>query len=545
MPQTLLVLRTGMTARSPAPVEAPRVATDLLPHAKHLNMERDGYRKSLWQTTAALRERAAPAWPASGVDVVIVGAGITGLSTALALQQAGRRCAVLEAHRVGFGTTGGTSAHINTLLELPYDRMIDRFGLDKATLVARGAVDACQRTQQWAALYAPDCQWQARDAFLFAQDDEEADTLDGIVEGTQRVGLEAHVVAEIPFPAVFRKAARFPGQAQFHPTRYLQGLAEAFRQAGGLLVEACRVRATEAQEAGVLVSTERGALLAGHVVYATHVPPGVNVLHFRTAPYRSYVLAARLQAAKLLPAGLVYDMVDPYHYYRTEVVDGTPYLIAGGCDHKTGHEEDTAARFRQLEAHVRSLFPVDEVTHHWSSQYYEPTDGLPYIGKLPLADERILVATGYSGNGITYGTLASMVLTDLITTGTSVHEEVFDPGRVSLVAGFSNFVKEAADVVGQLMAAPFPAAALGDLDTLGKGEGRVVRHDGRSVALHRDEGGALHAVDPACSHIKCTVSWNSAERSWDCPCHGSRFSVDGEVLGAPARTPLQRVQLQE
>lgn len=160
-----------------------------------------------------------------------------------------------------------------------------------------------------------------------------------------------------------------------------------------------------------------------------------------------------------------------------------------------------------------------------------------------MADERIHVATGFNGNGITLGTLASIVLTDLITTNSSPYEEVFDPARVSLIAGFGNFVKEAADVVGHLVAAPFPAKGMKELDDLAKGDGRVVQHEGRSIALHRDEAGLLHAVDPACSHIKCTVAWNGAERSWDCPCHGSRFSVDGEVLTAPARKPLQSMDV--
>ena len=506
-------------------------------------MQRDGFQKSLWQTTVNNGTEGKGNLPTDIVDVVVVGAGITGLSTGLALRNAGMSCLVAEAKNVGFGTTGGTTAHINTILDLSYDRMISKFGEEDAKLVARGALEACERIREWAARHAPGCNWMERDAYLFAQDEKQAEELDKIVEGTKAVGLPADIVDQMPFPKPFVKAARFGGQAQFHPTRYIHGLAAAFQAAGGVLVEGCRMLDVEPKDEALEVLTERGTVRARHLVYATHVPPGVNILHFRNAPYRSYVLAARLRVDAELPAALVYDMEDPYHYYRTEDVDGERLLIAGGCDHKTGHEEDTAKRFQELEAHVRSLYSVEAVTHQWSSQYFEPTDGLPYIGKLPMADDRILVATGFNGNGMTHGTLASIIITDLITKGSSPYEEVFDPARVSVVAGFANFVKEAVDVVGHLVAAPFPAKGLTGLSDLAKGEGRVVQYDGRSIALHRDTDGHLHAVDPACSHIKCTVAWNGAERSWDCPCHGSRFSVDGEVLTAPSRKPLQRVDL--
>ncbi|MBK9176633.1 MAG: FAD-dependent oxidoreductase [Flavobacteriales bacterium] len=506
-------------------------------------MQRDGYRKSLWQDTTLSETSGVGELPFDILDVVVVGGGITGLSTALALRNAGLSCMVAEAKNIGFGTTGGTSAHINTVLELSYDRMISKFGEEDAKLVARGAVEACDRIRQLAELHAPKCNWSEQMAYLFAQDEKQAEELDKIVAGTQAVGLPASFVEQVPFPKAFVKAARFAGQAQFHPARYLQGLAAVFKEAGGVLMEDCRVLEVDPKEEALEVTTERGTVRARHLVYATHIPPGVSILHFRNAPYRSYVLAARLRLEAELPAGLVYDMEDPYHYYRTEDVDGDRLLIAGGCDHKTGHEEDTEERFRELESHVRGLFSLEAVTHQWSSQYFEPADGLPYIGKLPMADDRIYVATGFNGNGMTLGTLASIVLTDLITKKGSPYEKVFDPARVSVVAGFSNFVKEAVDVVGHLVAAPFPAKGMPELDELKPGDGRVVNHDGRSMAVHRDEAGTLHAVDPACSHIKCTVAWNGAERSWDCPCHGSRFNVDGEVLTAPSRKPLQRVDV--
>ncbi len=484
---------------------------------------------------------AADTLPLDVLDVVIVGAGITGLSTGLALQQSGMKCIVIEAHNIGFGTTGGTSAHLNTMLDLPYDEMISKHGKDNATLVARGAREALARIRQWSGAYAPSCNFKEQDAYMFATTDEQAEALKNLVEGTRSVGLDAELVDNMLPYFKFLKAARFGGQASFHPTRYLMGIAEAFRAVGGQVKENCSVLDVDTSDSGSLkIQTSLGPVRAKNLIYATHVPPGVNILHFRNAPYRSYVLAAKLEAGADPLGALVYDMEEPYHYYRMAEVDGDRFLVAGGCDHKTA-EGNELAQARKLEAHVRSLFPVAELTHQWSSQFFEPTDGLPYIGRLPMSDERILVGTGYSGTGLTYGTLASIVLTDLLVKGESPYQDVFKPSRVSMVAGFSNFVKEAADVVGHLVAAPFPEQKITDLGDLAKGEGRLIQHDGKSIGLFRDETGELHGVSPACSHIKCTVAWNAQERSWDCPCHGSRFDLDGNVLTAPARKPLQKI----
>lgn len=505
------------------------------------HMQRDGYSKSLWQTTPDNTPCEDLLLHGQVLDVVVVGAGITGLSTGLALQQAGSSCLVLEAHNIGFGTTGGTSAHINTMLDLSYDKMISKHGKENAELVARGAREAAARIRQWAGEYAPDSNWKPQEAIMFATTEKQADELKDLVEGSRSVGVDVEFVDQVPPNFKFLKAAKFGGQASFHPTRYLMGIAQAFRDHGGEVKEHCRVMEVDSTDDELLtILTEHGIVRAKNLVYATHVPPGVNILHFRNAPYRSYVLAAKLIAGADPLHTLVYDMEDPYHYYRMEEVDGENYLIAGGCDHKTA-EGNEPAQARKLEAHVRALFPVEAITHQWSSQYFEPTDGLPYIGHLPMGDDRILVATGYSGNGMTHGTLASIVLTDLLVQGESPYQEVFDPARVSVVAGFSNFAKEAVDVVGHLIAAPFPEEKLAELGDVAPGEGRLVQHEGRSIGLFRDESGKLHGVSPACSHIKCTVAWNGKERSWDCPCHGSRFDMDGTVLTAPARKPLQKI----
>jgi Rieske Fe-S protein len=246
---------------------------------------------------------------------------------------------------------------------------------------------------------------------------------------------------------------------------------------------------------------------------------------------------------KKYPQALGYDMCDPYHYYRSQKTGSKEYLIAGGEDHKTGHEENTEQCFRNLESYVRKYFDVDTIAYKWSSQYYVPADGLPYIGHLPGNRENIYCATGFNGNGMIFGTLSGSILCDLIVKGKSKYKDLFSPARVKPVAGFTNFIKEAADVVGHLIGDKFTAESISLLADIAAGEAKVVQYEGHTLALYKDENHNMHAVNSACTHIKCTVGWNSVEKSWDCPCHGSRFSFDGTMLTAPARKDLEKLDL--
>lgn len=502
-------------------------------------LRRDGRLHSLWQDTVPAsptdEEISGSAW-----DVAIVGAGITGLTTALRLAKAGRRCLLLEARNPGFGTTGGTTAHLNTVLDFSYPTVRRGFGEDGARLLAKGLHEAMALIRDNVQDHTEGCGFRLLPSYTYCTSDDQRKQLEEMLHATRDAGVSASWVDQAPIPFPHTGAMMVPGQAQLHPLRYLHGLLRAFRSLGGVLVENCRVTGLDEEEDGCRLSTARGAFRAGHVVYATHIPPGVDLLHFRCAPYRSYALAADLQAGTY-PEALLYDMEDPYHYYRTQVIDGRPSLIAGGEDHKTGHGEDTRAHFTALEAHVRRYFPVEAVTHRWSSQYFEPADSLPYIGRLPGHGPRVWVATGYGGNGMMLGTLAAIVLEEAIVHGGGPYAKLFDPGRVGPVAGFGNFAREAADVAAHFLSKPFLGEHDVDASALAPGEGRLLRHGGNITGLYKDDTGALHAVDPACTHIRCTVKWNRAERTWDCPCHGSRFDVDGRMLTGPARRDLRTV----
>ncbi|MEO5893610.1 MAG: FAD-dependent oxidoreductase [Ferruginibacter sp.] len=505
-------------------------------------MKRDGACKSIWQTSlgdyksSILEENIV-------YDVIIVGAGITGVTTALSLQKAGKLCLLAEAVNPGFGTTGGTTAHLNTFYDTPYYKIIKDFGEENAKLVAQGAKAAIGLIKSNIAEHAIDCAFEEKDGYLFSLDEKQEKELENIVESANRVGVKMEFTNENPFPIPHLKVAHIPEQSQFNPIQYLNGLLEAYNEAGGKFVENCRV--LEIKEGDILeVHTSLGLVKARAAVYATHIPPGINLLHLRCAPYRSYVLGLKLTYEDY-PIAMGYDMDDPYHYYRTQVIDGEDYLIVGGEDHKTGHEENTEACFLRLESHARKFFRVEEVSFKWSSQYFEPNDGLPYIGHLPGHEKNVYVATGFGGNGMIYGTLAALSLSNILVNGESIYQKLLDPNRIKPIAGFSNFIKEGADVVKQLVSSIFPAEKLAGLSELAKGEAKIVKYEGHAMGIYKDEHGTAHAVNTVCPHIKCSVSWNTAEKSWDCPCHGSRFSYDGDLLTAPAVKGLQKIDLSE
>jgi len=472
----------------------------------------------------------------------VVGGGITGISTALLLQRAGKKCAVLEAASLCFGTTGGTTAHLNTLLDTPYTTITKNFGLENAKLVADAAATAIQLIQSNIERYKIDCAFQHADAYLFAQDDKQAEELQEIFLSLGDVGIHASYSSFITIPAKFKKAIRVGGQAKFNPVQYVFGLARAFEEAGGTIIEQSRVVGAENNDKSIRVDTSRETYTCTSLVYATHIPTGVNLLHLRCIPYRSYAMAATL-ADDGYPEGLCYDMYDPYHYYRTQVVDGQQYLIAGGYDHKTAHETNTDHCFRELENHIRSLFKVADISYKWSSQYFEPADGLPYIGHLPGHPGNIYVATGFGGNGMIYSSVAALTIASMIMEKETPFEKLFDPNRLKPVAGFTNFIKHNADVVKQFAGKWFYHEELEQLSALAPGEGKVVVFNKHKVAVYKSPEGKLFALNPICTHLKCEVKWNSAEKSWDCPCHGARYSYDGNLLTGPADRALEAINI--
>jgi glycine/D-amino acid oxidase-like deaminating enzyme/nitrite reductase/ring-hydroxylating ferredoxin subunit len=504
---------------------------------------RDGIHTSLWQDTSEKYEPRIASTLQNKFDVIIVGGGITGITTGLVLQELGLKCLVLEAQQLCFGTTGGTTAHINTLLDVPYTTLIKNFGQDNATYVAHAAIEALAFIRDTIEKHDIKCEFSQSQAFLFAQDEKQTKELKDIYSACKDVTLPVKYANDIPVPLEFTKAIAVPGQGKFHPLRYVFGLAEAFENIEGVILDRCRVTDVKEEGGVVMVESEKGIFQGSYAIYATHIPPTINILHLRCVPYRSYAMAIRLASGDY-PMNLAYDMYDPYHYYRTQRIGANNYLIVGGKDHKTGHEPNTEAPFLTLESHIRTHFDVEAVTHRWSSQYYEPADGLPYIGHFPGHGKKILVATGFGGNGMTYGTIAAQVLKNIVLELKSDLVDLFSPSRIKPIAAFKNFAEHNIDVFKQIAGKIFSSPEASEFADLAPGEGKIFKIDDQSIGIYKDANGALHAVNASCTHMRCTVSWNLTEKSWDCPCHGARYSMDGRLLNGPALQDLEYTNLE-
>lgn len=501
-------------------------------------MYRDGARKSIWQEEI---KRFSTENGQQLFDVVVVGGGITGISTALKLQQAGKKCILLEAANIGFGTTGGTTAHLNDFFDTTFTEAISGFGLDNARLFAEVGQEAIEIIYTHIRDYGIDCDFEKKTAYLFALDEKQEKQLEDLVDGAGKVNHEMNYVNEIPFPIPFKRAVSIPDQAQFHPVKYIRGLCEAFISLGGTIMEECVCESHDEQDDQVILKTSKGEFQASHVVYATHIPPGLSILHTTNAPYRSYAIAFSLKDHHY-PKDLGYDLTDPYHYYRTQEINGETLLIAGGEDHKTGHEENTGECFSRLENYVRRYFDVETACYSWSSQYYEPADGFPYIGRLPGSSGKIFTATGFRGNGMIFGTISSQIITDLIIKGNNRYEALFSPSRIKPAAGFTDFVKENAVVAYDFIKDKLFADKISSLAEVKEGEAKVVKYEGDSYAVYKESNGKLHLVRSTCPHALCEVRWNNAELSWDCPCHGSRFNINGKLLTGPTVKNLPKIE---
>ncbi len=504
-------------------------------------INRDGQKASLWQETVNPFESNYSERTGVVYDVIIAGGGITGISTGLLLQREGLQCLVLEAETLCFGTTGGTTAHLNTLLDTPYTIISKNFGEENAVRVAGAVKNAITLIHDNIKQYGIECGFSYADACLFATEEKQLKELNKVSEATASAGLDVSWTTTTGLPVPFLKAIRVGAQARFSPAAYVYGIAREFEKAGGDIIQQCRITGAENGEP-VEVTTAKGKFRGRKLIYATHVPPGLNLLHLRCAPYRSYATAFTVSDGNY-PETLSYDMYDPYHYYRSQEINGKKFLIAGGYDHKTGHEENTEKCFSELIAHCHKYFPVEKVHYTWSSQYFEPADGLPYIGHLPGERDNIFVATGFGGNGMTYSQVAAMLLKNLVTGKEDELQELFSPNRVKPIAGFTNFIGHNADVIRQFAGQWFSNEKLQEIAGLAAGEGKVMTYEGHKLGLYKDETGKIHAVNPLCTHMKCQVQWNMSEKSWDCPCHGARYSPDGLILTGPSTRPLEKIDI--
>ncbi|HSL59748.1 MAG TPA: FAD-dependent oxidoreductase [Acidimicrobiales bacterium] len=495
--------------------------------------------RSVWLATAE-HTTHPPLAGDTDVDVAVVGGGITGLTTALLLQRDGARVALIEARQVGVGTTGGTTGKVTSQHQLTYHDLIEHRGED----IARGYADANQQAIELVAALAElteaDCDLIRAPAYVYAERPEERAAIEAEHAAAVRLGLPAHLIDDIDLPVPVEVALRFDHQAHVHATRYTEALARAIVAGGGTVVERTRALGVEEHHDHAVVVTEHGRVRAEQVVVATLLPFVDRGGFFaKSRPKRAYGIALRLRGPA--PEGMHINVGSPTRSTRPWTDDGRPGMVVVGETLPTGEGEHSPARWGALERWAGEHLDVESFAYRWSAQDYTTPDQVPYVGRSPRMS-RTFVATGMRKWGLTNGTAAAEVLTALVRGREHRWQEVFDATRIGDIESITELAADnihvarrfVADHIGRLR-----ADAVGDLEP---GEGAVVDADGDTVGAYRDPSGAVHAVSLTCTHLGCTVAFNSAERSWDCPCHGSRFATDGSVLEGPAVHPLDRFE---
>ena len=495
--------------------------------------------KSYWVRTGALPSFGALDRNVS-VDVAIVGGGLVGISTAYLMKMAGLSVALLERDVLAAIDTGHTTAHLTMVTDEFITDLVKNFGRDTATAVwdaGRVAIDAIERN---IAAEGIQCDFHRVPGFLHVP-------LNGDGATPDELKAQATAAAELGFPATYVPKVRpfnvagvqYPDQALFHPRKYLAGLLQAIPGEGSFVFE--HTAADEVTDEPLTVKAAGYTVSCSYVVLATHTPRmgksnmlSATLLQSKLAPYTTYALGGRLPSGRV-PSGLYWDTTDPYHYLRVEPRDGHDYAIFGGADHKTGQETDTNRCWSTLETTLRQSLPEWELTDRWSGQVVETNDGLPYIGENAPGQ---FVATGFAGNGMTFGTMAAMMARDAVLGRTNPWRDIFDPRRTSVRGGAWDYLKENKDYAYYMLRDRVFAKHATSLRSVRPGEGKVLHLDGKRVAAYRDAQGVVTMCSAACTHMDCEVHFNAAETSWDCPCHGSRFRVDGSVIAGPAERPL-------
>jgi glycine/D-amino acid oxidase-like deaminating enzyme/nitrite reductase/ring-hydroxylating ferredoxin subunit len=496
---------------------------------------------SLWIATTP--ETKFPALTGDlSVDVAVIGGGIAGIATAYLLKQAGATVAVLEAGRVVESVTGNTTAKIASLHGLVYDHLISQFGEEKARIYGEAQESAKEKIASLVEQLGIDCDFRRAPAYTYTLDEQEAEQIAKEVDAAQRLGLPAFYTEETDLPFKVRAAIRFDNQAQFHPRKYLLALAEKIPGNGSYVFEQSRVLDVE-DAAPCLVKTEHATIRARSVVVATHFPyPDPNIYFAAMYPTRSYVLGCRLNGP--VPQGMYVSTGTPHNSIRNNPYEAGEIVMLGGEHHKTGQGGDTRERYQRLEKWARANFDIASVEFRWSTQDNNTVDRVPYIGKLSSGSEHLYVATGFAGWGMTNSHVAAQLLTDMILGRDNPWAELFDPSRFKPVTSARDFIRENANVAQEFMSDRISTPRLNDLDELPAGGGAVVEWKGERVAVYKDDAGKVFSCSAVCTHMGCIVHWNSAEKSWDCPCHGSRFNYDGKVVQGPANRDLESRQLE-
>jgi glycine/D-amino acid oxidase-like deaminating enzyme/nitrite reductase/ring-hydroxylating ferredoxin subunit len=497
---------------------------------------------SLWKTNAPASDYPALTGDHEA-DVVIIGGGITGLTTAYLLGISGVKTILLEAMRVGGGTTGYSTGNLYVTVDENYHHIEKKFNTEKIKAIISSRTAAFNLIEEIVSSNRISCSYNKHPWYFFTENEDDSKTIEAEFEACKRGGLEAHSDDKPPVPFKVVRSLRIDGQAQFNPMQYIKGLATVV--AGKVqLFESSPVIAIDEGEKDQLhtIRTAQGSVRAKHVIHATHTPKGVMAIQSFTAPYREYAIAVKLNSGHP-PHAICWSFNRPHHFsmraYQAE--DGQEYLIALGEPHKVGQKTDNENCFRNLYQYVKDRFDAGEIAYRWSAQHYRSADSIPYIGRRDKKSN-VYIATGFSTDGLVYGTLSAMIITDLIRGKKNPWEDLYDPKRHNPLKTAGDFIKENANVFVQYIKDLPHKSEVESLADVNPGEGKIIEYDDEKYGVYRDEKKKLHIVSAICNHMKCIVHWNPVEKSWDCPCHGSRFTHDGKVIEGPAIADLGKMK---
>lgn len=493
---------------------------------------------SIWQNV--VMPHTQPLFENIETDVCIVGAGIVGLTVAYRLASRGKRVVVLDCGSIGGGETGHTTAHLMTALDDRYFNLEKMHGVEGATLAAESQVAAINYLEEIIHLEKIDCNFERVNGYLFSTSSLGQSLLDKECLAAHRVGLnDVKLVSSMPgLIKQTNLALKFPEQGQFHPLKYLSGIASSILNRGGKIFTQSHVVEVKGGSSAYIKVENGSTVKTNAIVVATNSPINDRyTMHTKQAPYRTYAMAFELLEPSL-PAALYWDTEDPYHYVRTyQDEHQNNFLIVGGEDHKTAQSNDSTLRFKRLESWTKQYFPnIGTLKYVWSGQVMEPSDGLAYIGKNRFDSDNVFIATGDSGTGITNGPIAALIISNLIDHLSHPWQALYDPSR-SALRHASEFIKENINVAIQYADLLTPGE-VASIDEIEAGTGAIVREGLHKYAVYKNENGSIIKKHAECPHLGCIVHWNSLEKSWDCPCHGSRFDIEGVVITGPSRKNL-------